>query len=59
MRHGDGREYIVIKELYNGVLMMRYCFLRNCKYKYVHLGDFGTCGKKFEILGQDMMVYDS
>ena len=59
MRHGDGREYIVIKELYNGVLMMRYCFLRNCKYKYVHLGDFGTCGKNFEILGQDMMVYDS
>lgn len=59
MKYGDGREYIVTKEEYDGQLFMRYCFLRNCKFKYVHLGDYEACGDNFEVLEDGLMVYDS
>jgi hypothetical protein len=59
LRYGDGREYIVTKEEYDGQIFMRYCFLRNCKFKYVHLGEYDTCAENFEILHDGMMVYDS
>lgn len=47
------------KEQHDGQHFIRYCFLRNGKYKYVHIGDAESCGKNIELLGEDMMVYDS